>query len=129
MKYLAVIFSLIAGVAIASEHWIVQLPITTVGTNTTVVIDSPYANKGIVKGWYIDVSGSEAASFTGTVSAVHSSKGVRTLASAQVATVAAPFVTNGLALNLFDEILRLSIVSPATATNSVTVNAVFIYQR
>lgn len=128
MKHLAVILGLVAGSVFAGEHWLIQLPITSVGTNSTVAIDSPFANKGIIKGWYIDVSGSDAASFTGTVSAVHSVKGVRTLGTA-VSTVAAPAITNGTSLNLFDEAIRLSIISPATATNSVTVNAVFIYER
>lgn len=126
-KYI-VAFFLMGLTAFAGEHWLVQLPVTEVGTNSTVTITSPSPNKGIVKGWYVDVSGSEAAIFTGTVSAVHSSKGVRTLGTA-VATVAAPAITNSLSLNLFDEQVRLSVISPATATNTVTVNAVIIYER
>lgn len=123
-KYI-VAFLLIAGSAMA-EYWLIQLPITDVGTNSTVAVTNSFPNKGVLKGWYIDVSGNESASFTGTVSAVHSSKGVRTLGTA-VATVAAPAITNALDLNLFDEQIRLSIISPATATNTVTLNAVMIY--
>lgn len=120
---------MMASTLFAGEHWIIQLPITNLTTNSTATIDTAYPNRGIIRGWYIDVSGSESASFTSTVSAVHSTKGVRTLASGVVATVQNAAITNALSLNMFDEQIRIAIISPANATNTVSVNAVILYEN
>ena len=124
-KYI-IALCLMASAAIA-EHWLIQLPITVVGTNTTVNIQNSVENHGDIHGIYIDISGNESAIFTNTLYA-SSSKGDRTLLANVTATAAASFWTN-ITEAIYDETIKLRVISPATATNAVTVNAVLIYEK
>ena len=125
-RILALIIGLLP-LSLLAEHWLVQLPITTLATNSTATIASSIHNVGVVKGVYVDITGSESAIFTNTLYAT-SDKGDRTLYSAATATVSSSLSTN-LSASLYGESFKLTITSPSTATNSVSVNAVVLYEK